>query len=287
MALALRGYYDGSSGRVGNTAHYLTLAGYAGTDEAWQAFEGLWAEMLSRWPDCDYLHMADANALQGQFTATRGWTHRKVRQLIADAVNTCLTQTGWRDFKDQFVSSRCTVNLDDYRRFMDEYPNVRGLGAAAMCAEQVVPIIYRLLPVDPDHPLGRNGTIALYFDRNEPFEHSIRRVWERGKGWRHPGPLQFVSQIGSVCQEQVCGIQAADLLAWHTNRSYTHDDDAAKLFTFFNTPSQGAVYMDYEALVNRYGAFGAEELATYGVFPPRRRPSAPQFRETGPPGETL
>jgi hypothetical protein len=155
----------------------------------------------------------------------------------------------------------------------------------------VIPVTYRLLPEDPAHPLGRSGTIALYFDRNEPFEHQIRRVWEKRKG-KHPGPLQFVSQIGSVCQEKVYGVQAADLLAWHINRSHTHDDPerlAAKMFAVFNTPSQGIGYMGYDELVKRYGGFGPEELAAYGVpaSARRRSPSAPRSPEPGPPGEPL
>jgi hypothetical protein len=128
MAFTLRSYYDGSRGRprpgtegqIEHAERYMTLAGYSGTDEAWQVFESRWAEMLSRWP-CDYLHMADAHALRGQFTKARGWTGTKVHKCIADAFNTCLSPTGWGDYRDQFISACCTVNLSDHKRFVTDY----------------------------------------------------------------------------------------------------------------------------------------------------------------------
>jgi hypothetical protein len=107
LAVTIRSYFDGSGNwnrrsKPASADKFLTLAGYAATPLAWATFESMWAEMLGRWPNIRYLHMADAKALRGQFTKAQGWSKNKVMELVIDVVNNCLTQAGWGEFRDQF-----------------------------------------------------------------------------------------------------------------------------------------------------------------------------------------
>lgn len=292
LAMALKAYYDGSGKwsrkqRGGKPDHYLTLAGYVATAEAWAAFEVRWAEMLARWPGLHDIHMSDANSLKNQFDRKHGWDETRVRKLLEDVFNHCLSPTGWGDFKRQFVGGTCTVNLDDYRRFVDEYSALGVVEPELMCAEHVVPIAYRLLPEDSTHPLGRDGSIELYFDQNEGFQKTITRVWESRKWKRSDGPIQFVMSVVATIGARVAGIQAADILAWHTHRAFTHPAEAQERnwFRALAAPLEGDLYMNYDEMVSRYGHFGLSELEPYHVSDSRKLPSAPRSPEPEPPEE--
>jgi len=65
--------------------------------------------------------------------------------------------------------------------------------------------------------------VVLYFDRNEKFMHTVRRVWDR---WKKKQGTKFrqIATIENVDSEYY-PLQAADLLAWIANRQRPHGQD--------------------------------------------------------------
>ena len=249
LAVAIQAYYDGSGKSNNLTTKFLTLAGYAGTPDAWCQFEKCWAKVLQRW-DCKYLHMKEANSLQEEFVISKGWTRERVSALLADLFNECLSPTGWVDFKGQFYGASCTVNLMDYRKAREEKPTLKE--AEAICVDYVVTIALKALPENRNLTFGKEGTTELFFDKGESFMNKIWRVWCSKPNNKLIGKLGLISSIAGVDSRNVIGIQAADFLAWHTNRYYTHGLDEktgafASLIRAFAAPLFSCYY-DYAKL---------------------------------------
>ncbi len=221
MAVVIKAYYDGSGSRSDRNARFLTLAGYAGTPRAWQQVEGRWHRVLNRF-GCKYLHMKEARALQKAFARRAGWSHERVTMLLADLFNECLAPTAWEDFRGEFRGTACTVNLEDYARVLAEAPSRAAKEPESICVDFVVTVALMSLPENAAKPLGKEGTVELFFDKNESFMHMIDRVWRSRRNNELGDPLRLVSNIAEVDMRQAVGLQAADLLAWHTNRYYTH-----------------------------------------------------------------
>lgn len=251
LAIAIQAYYDSSGKSKDSNTRFLTLAGYVGTPNAWRRFEELWNNVLQRW-DCSYLHMSDAYLLRKEFAKSKGWTQERVNGLLRDIFNECLSPTGWRDFKDEFYGASCTVNLEDYTKASADMPSHSLKEPEAICVDHVVTVALRALPENLNLPLGKEGRVELFFDKGEPFMHKVDRIWRSKPNNRLKGPLQLVSSIVAADMREVIGLQAADFLAWHTNRYYTHGFDEptgalAQGTRIFATPLFDC-YCDYEYL---------------------------------------
>jgi hypothetical protein len=102
----------------------------------------------------------------------------------------------------------------------------------------------------------------IYFDRDEPFKGQIEAVWRErrevfDRDWSHQ--IEHILETHS----ERCGIQAADLLAWLSNKNAElnrRDDapaDQRRLITelslraFFSTYARGMVY-DYQKIIAAY-----------------------------------
>jgi hypothetical protein len=248
LAIAIKAYIDSSGKSDDPRTGFLTLAGYIGTPSAWQHFEERWQRVLQRW-GCSYLHMSDAYLLREEFSESKGWTRDRVGALLRDIFNECFSKTGWGDFKDKFYGASCTVNLADYakasaERFLKE--------PEAICVDHVVTIALMALPENLALPIRKEGQIELFFDKGEPFMHKVDRIWRSKPNHQLKGPLRLVSSIVTADMRQVIGLQAADFLAWHTNRYYTYGFDEptgalAQGMRLFATPLFGDYY-DYEYL---------------------------------------
>lgn len=251
LAIAIRAYYDSSGKSDDPNTRFLTLAGYAGTANAWQQFEERWDRVLQRW-GCSYLHMSDAYLLQQGFAETKGWTKDRVNGLLRDLFNECLSPTGWVNFKGEFYGASCTVNLEDYTKASADVPSRSIKEPEAICVDHVVTVALMALPENLNLPLGKEGRVELFFDKNESFMHKVDRVWRSKRNGKLEGPLQLVSSIATADMREVIGLQAADFLAWHANRYYTHGFDEptgalAQAMRVFATPLFDC-YCDYEYL---------------------------------------
>ncbi len=254
LATTIKAYYD-SSGKSNNArAQYLTLAGYAGSPKAWDEFEQRWIKALQN-EKCAYLHMAEALSLQGEFAKSKGWTQKRVLKLIAELVNECLSPIGWTDFKGEFQGASCTINLTDYRKVKDELAELKE--PESICVDFVITIALMSMPKDSNLPFGKKGMVELFFDKNEAFMHKVDRVWRSKPNKQLQGPLRLVSTIAQLDSRQRAGLQAADLLAWSTNRYYTHGmsdpiGSLASTLRVFAAPAF-TEYYDYSKLKKEFG----------------------------------
>ena len=253
LAITLRAYYDGSGTAHDPNARFLTLAGYVGTPNAWRHLEERWCRVLQRW-ECAYLHMKDADSLQEEFAEEKGWTTARVKGLLQDLFNECLSPTGWEEFKGEFHGASCTVNLKDYARACADIPSLSSKKPEAICVDFVVTIALMALPETLDKPFGKDGRVELYFDKNESFMCKVDRIWRSKPSNKLQGPLRLVTSIDAADSRNFAGLQAADFLAWHTNRYYTHGlglkGAFAAITRVFATPLFSDYY-DYEHLMRR------------------------------------
>jgi hypothetical protein len=196
--------------------------------------------------------MREAHLLQGEFASTNGWTHEKVKGLLQNLINECLSETGWGSFKGEFYGASCTINLKDYKRICSDMPTHKLKEPEAICVDHVATIALKALPENPSMPFGKEGTVELFFDKGESFMNKVDRVWRSKSHDKLEGPLQLVSNIASADMHKTIGLQAADFLAWHTNRCYTHGlSEASGAFAgvarVLSTPTYDR-YCDYEYL---------------------------------------
>lgn len=258
MAVSVKAYYDGSGADEGK-ARSISLAGYAGPPDFWAYFEERWKSVLAgdgQRPVARYLHMRDANALRGEFSPENGWTKLAVTALIDDVMK-CLNAAS-NEHGDRVSGVSCTVRLDDYERALSVLPQLQNKEPAAICVDNCVTVALQLLPEAPEGQgiLGKLDSIELYFDRNERFLHKINRIWNRPYAKRSK-PLQLVHRIVSVDMKSTYPLQAADFLAWHTNRHLSSQDLLAGLRRVLAAPMVGTEY-DYAKLIERYKDWKAD-----------------------------
>ena len=251
MAATLIAYYDGSGKSDDLTCQYLTLAGFIATPEAWQVFEKRWGEVLAR-NECASLHMTDANALKGAFSPANGWTARRVENLLMDFAGHCFSTEAHNAY-EFLVSTHCTVNLADYRQAVTVYPLLSNHHPEQFCVTHVVNVAASMLPNDDSQQLGKDGTVELFFDKNEAFMKHPYKAWTQ-KPSKKDVNWGLISSIEPVDSDAVYGVQAADFLAWIVNRHRTAGDPLLEEIARDIAPNY-PMYMDYDKFKNE-----AEEL---------------------------
>jgi hypothetical protein len=241
--VAIRGFFDGSGkfdarSKVEPQPHRaITLAGLSASEVVWPDFESAWLD-----------------ALRG--LGFRKWRSSTMQEILAPefferaAIRLLEIISGFRD--RQMVWYRSTVLLADYYRARQEHPDL--MPAEALCINGCIGNL--AFPTLDDVPA------IIYFDRDEPFKGLIEVVWRKrrkmfDRDWSH--------QIEDILptHSDKCGIQAADLLAWLSNKNeeLNRQVDAPadqrqivmelSLRAFFSTYARGMVY-DYEKIVATY-----------------------------------
>ena len=246
----LRGYFD-CSGQKEDTR--LTLAGYIAAPDVWTRFGACWWEVLKNSPaPCTHLHMKDANALKKDFSEANGWTKGKVDTLLGRLIMKCfLPASRAEPDGPSLMGAVCTIERDDFDRAAKERPDLAERGREAICAEFIAEVALSRMPQDPNKPEGyRQGQLELYFDRNEPYRREIESAWraakKRPRGKR--GPLSMIADIDTAILEKDAGLQAADFLAWHVNRSYSRGAEGLGWRINLASPVAGA-RLDYARLM--------------------------------------
>jgi hypothetical protein len=256
VPVVIRGYYDMSKCERPEKIRSVTLAGYAGTLEKWEEFEVEWARVLAgdgNRPSTTSLHMKDANTFNGEFSRSDGWTPEHVKALFTDAAN-CLSALENRGDDDRclFSGVSCTVRLDDYERAVKTLPNLKRKEPEAICVDRVTGRAIRMLaPPEGAHvdDLKSVGHVELWFDQNEPFINKIDRVWRQRPAPDRPKVLELVRAVKNRdATTKTTPFQAADFLAWNTNR-YVTEGDVHAFARRFLTPMFDYTY---EKLVEEY-----------------------------------
>lgn len=244
--VAAKSYYDGSGGSKDG---HLTLAGYSATPACWAEFEQAWPGILAggeRRPSCRYLHMKELNARVDEFA---GWTDPQAWDLLRDAMNLMLALASKHE--GQFYGTVCTIDLGDYERAREDCPALHQWSPHRICAYWVVPETFHLLQPHPHDPTKPFGTVELVFDRNEGFYHHLYQLWNKPYRKRPP-KLRHVSSLIQADMERVAPLQAADFLAWLTNRYATQGYLLHQAMRVFTVPAREKKF-DYKSLVETYG----------------------------------
>jgi hypothetical protein len=245
LAIVIKGYCDGSGNSDERGNGYLILAGLIAPPDAWDRFEHEWRATLDDHKSPPW-HSKDAYGRAGEF---KEWTLERVKALRNDLYKRCFEKIAQQQ---RFVHSNCTVNLADYERAKIDMPIIGETSPEALCAYWFVNSATGWLPKNESDPLGKDGELLLYFDMNERFQHYAQKQWER----RKRNPHDIVSRIVAITpvdHRDVLAIQAADFLAWHTNRGRMMPDtyQSANMMSWFAAPRH-FVYWDYETLIRAY-----------------------------------
>jgi hypothetical protein len=247
----LWGYFDGSKDEV--RGRCITLAGIVSSEAIWPEFEKKWMAALQSY-GVSAFHMADAMAhpKRGDFTT---WSEEHVAACVQALLEVLLGIV--MDFVGrEFVIKACTVNLVGYQKAKAEIADLRS--APALCVDYCCGTA---LPDKYGRPGGEHSRVIFYFDHEEPFLHTIDRVWRKGRKSRSGWPTQ-IEQVLAVIAEKVPALQAADVLAWIVNGHYKGDTRARALFQsikLFSLLSHAMYrYYDYEQILRQYGNHPSE-----------------------------
>ena len=227
----LRVYYDGSIDHEGGS---LTLAGLGASDALWPQFEAGWAEALDH-HGLKWWHSTDAMSLRVEAflqVGAVGWDHVRATAALQDLSG--LITDFWKaelikDLREQDGPQilTCTVDLEGYRAARQQNPWLRS--AEAICVNVCVGGLVIQRPGDVP--------MALYFDQGERFMKEIEQVWRKD---RKKPELVWPRQVRTIRTsdwKQSYALQAADLLAWSTNRQCRlagEDDPGAAFFRGLN-----------------------------------------------------
>lgn|GEM_PF-2257609 len=208
---------------------YVTLAAFAATDEAWAEFEYGWKRILdSGFLPVPYMHMVEALGLRHKspFSRSDGWTRRSIWNLIFRLVGYMKNIKGG---KLQMFS--CAINMNTWRELDREgsrLPSETSICNRCVSEYIVARFAENVLRKSEDKEIItlRHGDLLNFvFDRGErfckPFAAFVDSEKDRAGSAGHNAIWQLVDGISEGEMKRSPGLQAADMLAWGTNRENT------------------------------------------------------------------
>lgn len=215
--VALESYFDGAHiGQGWTNGSLVTLAGFAAEDTIWAEFDDHWRAILSEdksRPKAKYLHTQEAVHGKREFGYRNGWNTKKVFSLVIDVLKYLQTLD-----KQRFRQFACTVDLTAHRKLVAEGHKLDDPIAICNGCPYTVLAWY-----SADYP-GLIHSAHYFFDQNEPFEEPFKQKWISEKQRRiSPGGIDMfwslIKTVSSADMRDKPALQAADLLAWATNRN--------------------------------------------------------------------
>jgi hypothetical protein len=197
---AFQVYLDSSGHSQDPNCSYLTLTAITGSDSIWRQLERCWQKALDDY-EVPCAHMCELAGGNGAF---RGWPEdRKVA--FAKELLRCLIQHD----RSALIACIATVDLREYRK-CSTGRNTKP--PEAVCVDACMSLVLA-------HPNFEHGTTEILFDMNERFIRHLHWTWSRFKSdsssW-----ASYIANVQPVEMKVSIPIQAADLLAWATNRRY-------------------------------------------------------------------
>jgi len=205
----MRCYYDGSIG--GQSDEWLTLAGFAASDDTWAAFQKAWEAMLKdRDPIAPYVHMTDLITGNNGFSRDDGWGVQNVDRLVSDVESLLFS------FGRKMCAVACAMDIQARKRLVREGHPIPD--PAVVCAEIGLGGLMDLYLQKHDIELAH-----LFYDQKEPFIRSIRRKFLK---FQEENPQRIttdlmwgiIANVQPVSMRDTPGIQAADVVAWAFTR---------------------------------------------------------------------
>jgi len=215
----LESYFDGSNVGGWEKGSIVTLAGFAADGEVWAEFNEGWRQTLQdsgRRPAVDHLHMRKAAHLLSPFDFRSGWNMERIGFLITDLLMYLQTID-----KKRFRQFACTVDLDAHRRVTSE--GLVGDPPIQLCVDHCALTVLAWYSLD--YP-GIIHSAHYFFDESEPFKELFENKWRRERNNIFaPGASDMfwsvIKTVTTASMKDKPALQAADLLAWASNRSYT------------------------------------------------------------------
>jgi hypothetical protein len=234
----------------------------------WTEFDANWREVLKATdmrPEAPYLHMREATKGIGPFNYRNGWNLKKVGHLVTDLLMYMQTVD-----KKRFRQFGCTVDLEAYRKLAAEGYSFNDPVDICneFCAFTVLTWYHSSYP-------GIIHSAHYFFDVDEPFKAPFEEWWKTEKGqFLDPTAMRevwsLIKTVTTADMRDKPALQAADLLAWATNRTMSKNPDAA--FKHLEPimkqiiPSTWKVW-DEENLINHYDR--VKKGARFRVMPGR------------------
>lgn len=249
--MMLRGYYDGN-GRE-EDSEFLTLTGLVASESVWEDFEVRWQVALRRHGVRSF-RMSDAMALEGEFSIEKGWNDERVDVLLRDLWGLLKKfRSGGEDVRSNLTAVSCTMVMRDYRRAKMEHPHL--IEPEEVCMQYCLQ-----WPVDLDDDSDRFPEIVMVFDRENCFQETISRVWERLRTRSEAGWLRQIKNIvhrnwGLVetSATNMAPLEATEMIAWLVNNRYKISSRMRKWdFTTIIAIEPYIKTYDYATLTERY-----------------------------------
>lgn len=209
----MRAYLD-SSGKLEGS--YLTLAGFAANEDLWDQFEKKWDEILSSHrPPTPYIHMWELAHYEKEFDKVKGWNNRTGFELVMK----CLGYMNRLD-KQKFRMFYCAVDLSAHRNLIGETYQIPS--PVELCNKHCSEAVFNWYLAKHPGVVDPIRSIRYYFDQDEyfraPFQEKWRSEAKRSKRERSWNPWCSIAQVDTADMKSAPGIQAADMVAWGTNR---------------------------------------------------------------------
>lgn len=222
--IALESYFDGSKdgGRWENS-RYITLAAFAADDSIWAQFNDGWQVTLDddhQRPKAAYCHMRELkDPDSNEFNWRLGWNKHKSGLFVGE-----LMMYMQKMDKQRFHMFAVTLDMEAYKRVKEEgvFLSEPSCIVADLSAFMVLAWYTTYYP-------GIICDAHYFFDADEPFEEIVKNRWnaERNnilditamrESW------QVIKTVASKEMKKTPGLQAADLLAWASNRNLVADE---------------------------------------------------------------
>ncbi|MGO9642964.1 MAG: hypothetical protein ACLP1Y_16845 [Candidatus Acidiferrales bacterium] len=206
----------------------MTLAGFAAEDSLWADFDINWRRILGdnrKRPKAAYLHMREAVHCKGEFSHHNGWNLSKVQSLLLDLLQYLKTVD-----KQRFRQFSCTIDLEAQKKLQQEGLDLEDPidRCNRLCPEMVLNWYMA------KHPALIIHSAHYFFDLDEPFEERFKAKWVAEKNRNillSFEPQHFiwslVKSVTASLMRDTPPLQAADLLAWSSNRSASGNPDAS------------------------------------------------------------
>ena len=225
ILIPLESYFDGSAQGDWRKEKLVTLAGYAADDSMWMTFDQEWDAILKddrRRAAAPYLHMREATKYKDAFHYKNGWNSKRLSFLITDLLMYMQTID-----KDRFRQFGCTIDLEAYRRL--ENQGFLFNDPIEICNDYCPAVA--LFWYFTEYP-GIVHSAHFFFDIEEPFKELFEKHWKRQKAnfldpAANPDVWGLIKTVTTAEMRDKPAMQAADLLAWSSNRVHSVNAEVA------------------------------------------------------------
>jgi len=196
----LHAFFD-DSGKF-TDSDFVCLAGYIATDENWQGFSDEWGPLLLR-HKIPYVHMKEMIALRGPYESL-GW----------DAAHRDAVLLEFIDVIRRHVIGGFGIGVDaKYLRSMSKDARTVIGDPAMLCFQRILRRVVEKLD-----EVGYESSIAAVFDDCEEYSVRCYRMWSALRRVA-PSLSKKVPSITFADDIVFWPLQAADVLAWETNKN--------------------------------------------------------------------